>query len=290
MLLQGLPPHIYINPLIHSIRTFCHDKGSKNLKSTQNNRTFCIPIPGRQLMVMLAEHRGLKVVLGHNNVLSVTLTEVSCLDSLTGCSVSRYDFRGGGFGVVYLHGPVTFKWEMIVSEEGHGPIEGRLTMTVGGWSVTDRMGTEPIKQCYDPHLLKKRRTSQSASVDAAACIGAGASRSNSLLLSPRTEQRSPLRGKENDVPSNTSNSGKFLAEASKKSLVEGTLPDRSDEDNVVAVEEEDVCRAMQPSLGEAQPSGGNSLGEAQSAASAAPSAQDQTGMILLLAANPIEAL
>lgn len=179
---------------------------------------------------------------------------------------------------------------MIVSEEGHGPIEGRLTMTVGGWSVTDRMGTEPIKQCYDPHLLKKRRTSQSASVDAAACIGAGASRSNSLLLSPRTEQRSPLRGKENDVPSNTSNSGKFLAEASKKSLVEGTLPDRSDEDNVVAVEEEDVCRAMQPSLGEAQPSGGNSLGEAQSAASAAPSAQDQTGMILLLAANPIEAL
>ena len=92
---------------------------------------------------------------------------------------------------------------------------------------------------------------ESASVDAAACIGAGASRSNSLLLSPRTEQRSPLRGKENDVPSNTSNSGKFLAEASKKSLVEGTLPDRSDEDNVVAVEEEDVCRAMQPSLGEA---------------------------------------
>jgi len=289
VLSQGPAPHIFINPLLHAIRAFCLEKASKNLKSAQNNRTVGLPIPGRQLMVMLADLSGLKVVLGHNNVLSVTLNEVSCLDSLTGCSVSRYDFRADGFGVVYLHGFVTFKWEMIVSEEGHGPIEGRLTMTVGGWSVTDRMDHDPIKQCYDPHLLKKRRTSQSASVDAAACIGAGASRSNSLL-SPRTEQRSPLRGKENDVPSNTSNSGKFLAEASKKSLVEGTLPDRSDEDNVVAVEEEDVCCAMQPSLGEAQPSGGNSLGEAQSAATAAPSAQDQTGMILPLAANPIEAL
>ena len=276
MLSQGPAPHIFINPLLHAIRAFCLEKASKNLKSAQNNRTVGLPIPGRQLMVMLADLSGLKVVLGHNNVLSVTLNEVSCLDSLTGCSVSRYDFRADGFGVVYLHGFVTFKWEMIVSEEGHGPIEGRLTMTVGGWSVTDRMDHDPIKQCYDPHLLKKRRTSQPASVDAAAGIGAGASRSNSLLSAPKdSEQRSPLRGKENVVPSNTSevNSGRFLAEAIQKSVEEDNVPDRLD--NIFPVEGEDGQGSLQLSLGEAQP--------------AAPIAQGQTGMELLSAASPIEA-
>jgi hypothetical protein len=276
VLSQGPAPHIFINPLLHAIRAFCLEKASKNLKSAQNNRTVGLPIPGRQLMVMLADLSGLKVVLGHNNVLSVTLNEVSCLDSLTGCSVSRYDFRADGFGVVYLHGFVTFKWEMIVSEEGHGPIEGRLTMTVGGWSVTDRMDHDPIKQCYDPHLLKKRRTSQPASVDAAAGIGAGASRSNSLLSAPKdSEQRSPLRGKENVVPSNTSevNSGRFLAEAIQKSVEEDNVPDRLD--NIFPVEGEDGQGSLQLSLGEAQP--------------AAPIAQGQTGMELLSAASPIEA-
>ena len=276
MLSQGPAPHIFINPLLHAIRAFCLEKTSKNLKSAQNNRTVGLPIPGRQLMVMLADLSGLKVVLGHNNVLSVTLNEVSCLDSLTGCSVSRYDFRDDGFGVVYLHGFVTFKWEMIISEEGHGPIEGRLTMTVGGWSVTDRMDHDPIKQCYDPHLLKKRRTSQPASVDAAAGIGAGASRSNSLLSAPKdSEQRSPLRGKENVVPSNTSevNSGRFLAEAIQKSVEEDNVPDRLD--NIFPVEGEDGQGSLQLSLGEAQP--------------AVPIAQGQTGMELLSAARPIEA-
>jgi len=138
------------------------------------------------------------------------------------------------------------------------------------------MDHDPIKQCYDPHLLKKRRTSQPASVDAAAGIGAGASRSNSLLSAPKdSEQRSPLRGKENVVPSNTSevNSGRFLAEAIQKSVEEDNVPDRLD--NIFPVEGEDGQGSLQLSLGEAQP--------------AVPIAQGQTGMELLSAARPIEA-
>ena len=56
-----------------------------------------------------------------------------------GC-VSEMDFRPEGFGIVRIHGPFIFKWEMCVSEEGHRPVEGIM-------SVFDL----PV---YDSHLLQ----------------------------------------------------------------------------------------------------------------------------------------
>ena len=59
-----------------------------------------------------------------------------------GC-VSEMDFRPEGFGIVRIHGPFIFKWEMCVSEEGHRPVEGIM-------SVFDL----PV---YDSHLLQTNR-------------------------------------------------------------------------------------------------------------------------------------
>ena len=133
----------------------------KEIKNTNNQRTFRPPIPGRAAMAILASLRPGNVgdiSLG-NMILTVEIEKPSSLDSILGGSVSEVDFREEGFCIIRLHGPFIFKWEMCISEEGHGPVEGILSVTVGGWSATDRFGLEVVKQCLDPRLAKKRRVS-----------------------------------------------------------------------------------------------------------------------------------
>ena len=140
---------------------FCKGKAEKDLKATNNQRTFRPQVPGRAVMSLIHQSLGCdieNVSLG-NMTLTVVIGRPSCLDHLLRDSVSEMDFREAGFGVVRIHGPITFKWEMCVSEEGHGPVEGILSVTVGGWSTMDRFGLEVVKQCMDPRLAKKRRVS-----------------------------------------------------------------------------------------------------------------------------------
>ena len=135
----------------------------KEIKSTNNQRTFRPPIPGRAAMALLRSLRpgNLGNVSLGNMIMTVEIREPSFLDSILGGSISEIDFREEGFCIVRIHGPLIFKWEMCVSEEGHGPVEGILSVTVGGWSATDRFGLDVVKQCMDPRLgsAKKRRMS-----------------------------------------------------------------------------------------------------------------------------------
>jgi hypothetical protein len=137
----------------------------KDIKNTNNQRTFRPQIPGRAAMAILGSRRHAKfanISLG-NMIMTVEIAEPSILDSTLGWTVSEFDFREEGFCIIRLHGPFIFRWEMCVSEEGHGPVEGILSVTVGGWSATDRFGLEVVKQCMDPRLAprlaKKRRVS-----------------------------------------------------------------------------------------------------------------------------------
>ena len=146
---------------------FCRGKAEKDIKNTNNQRTLRPQVPGRAVMSLIHESLGCdieNVSLG-NMTLTVVLRRPSCLDHLLRDSVSEMDFREAGFGFVRIHGPITFKWEMYVSEEGHGPVEGILSVTVGGWSTTDRFGLEVVKQCMDPQSAKKRRVSNGSVKD-----------------------------------------------------------------------------------------------------------------------------
>ena len=160
---------------------------------------------------------------------------------------------------------------MIISEQGYGAVEGRLTTTVGGWTVTDRMGLEPIKQCIDPQVLKKRRTNQSA----AAAAGKGKDDSVVKTSGELTKKahRRVRHGKENTAPSK-SNSGESLAAAAadacwsdKDTLLAGVVPDLSDEDNVGAVEEAEVRLAEEHKVHGAQSAAQDQKGRAMSSAS-----------------------
>jgi len=160
LLLQGRST-AYVKPLYQSFVEFCRGKAMKDLKSTNNQRTFHPQIPGRGAMALLQSLRPGNIVnisLG-NMILTVEIGEPSFLDSMLGGSISEIDFREEGFCIVRIHGPLIFKWEMCISEEGHGPVEGILSVTVGGWSATDRFGQDVVKQCMDPRSSKKRRAS-----------------------------------------------------------------------------------------------------------------------------------
>lgn len=133
----------------------------KDIKTTKNQRTFRPQIPGRVAMALLRTLRPGSIgniSLG-NMILSVEIREPSSLDWIFGMSVAESDFREEGFGIVRLYGPLIFKWEMCVSEQGKGPVEGVLSVTVGGWSTTDRFGREVVKQSIDPRSSKKQRVS-----------------------------------------------------------------------------------------------------------------------------------
>jgi hypothetical protein len=151
----------YVKPLYRAFVEFCKGKAMKEIKNTNNQRTFRPQIPGRAAMAILASLRPGNIgdiSLG-NMIMTVEIGKPSSLDWILGGCVSEMDFRDEGFCIIRLHGPIMFKWEMCVSEEGHGPVEGILSVTVGGWSATDRFGLEVVKQCMDPRLAKKRRVS-----------------------------------------------------------------------------------------------------------------------------------
>jgi hypothetical protein len=161
LLLQDNRVTAYIVPFYHAIVEFAKGKIVKDIKTINNQRTFRPPIPGRSAMALLRLLRPgniSRVSLG-NMIMTVEIEELSVLSSIFGASVSEFDFREGGYGIVRLHGPLIFKWELCVSEEGHGPVEGILSITVAGWSTTDRFGLEVVKQCMDPRLARKRRAS-----------------------------------------------------------------------------------------------------------------------------------
>ena len=137
------------------------------MKTTSNQRTFRPQVSGRAVMSLIHQSLGCdidNVSLG-NMTLTVVIGRPHSLDHVLRDSVSEMDFRAAGFGVVRIHGPITFKWEMCVSEDGHGPVEGILSVTVGGWSTMDRFGLEVVKQCMDPRLAKKRRVSDGSGTD-----------------------------------------------------------------------------------------------------------------------------
>ena len=86
----------------------------------------------------------------------VSLSEPSFLDSMFSRKMTEFDFRAEGFGIIELVGPMQFKWEMCLSEDGTGDLNGKLTVTVGGWKEKDRFGESEIKSCHEPNLRRKR--------------------------------------------------------------------------------------------------------------------------------------
>ena len=160
-MLQFRRPTAYLKPLLNSFVTFTREKTTKEIKNITNQRTFRPAVPGRAVMALLRNLRpaNIQKVVLEKTTMVVTIAEPSFLDSLFGRQMSEYDFRSEGYGVVKIHGPVLFKWEMCVSEEGYGPVEGILSVTVGGWTSLDRFGTGVIKTCFEPQQAKKRGTS-----------------------------------------------------------------------------------------------------------------------------------
>ena len=147
-LTQSDRPHVHIRPLLHAFEQFCKERTSKKIKTMQSQRTFHPPIPGRVMMAllrMLPEKNIQRIDLSNMTMVAI-LEEPSFLDSMFSRKMSEFDFRSEGFGVVRLLGPIYFKWELCLSEDGCGPTEGRLSVTVGGWTEMDRSGMEVIKQ------------------------------------------------------------------------------------------------------------------------------------------------
>ena len=158
MLPQFRSPLVYLGPLYYSFLAFCREKTAKDVKRIAHQRTFRPCVPGRAVMALLRN-------LDASNIQSVTVAKMTMLvavgeptflDGIFGRKMSQYDFRPEGYGVVSIHGPIYFKWEMCVSEEGDGPVEGTLSITVGGWTSYDRFGSGIIKQCFEPQQAKKR--------------------------------------------------------------------------------------------------------------------------------------
>jgi hypothetical protein len=141
-------PNVHLKTLLHSFEQFAKEKTSKRIKSIQNQRTFRPPVPGRAVMLLLKTLPGANVrqISLSNKTMVVTIGEPSFLDSMFSRKMSEFDFRSEGFGMVRLLGPVHFKWEMCLSEDGCGPVEGRMSVTVGGWTELDRFNIEAIKQ------------------------------------------------------------------------------------------------------------------------------------------------
>ncbi len=259
MVSQAYPPRIYARSVFHAVKKFAEAKACQKQKSLQQARTVPLPIPGRQLMGLLNDlpQESLKIGLG-KGILTVTLQDPSLL-SFDGHKVDHFELRGGGFGAVTLHGPFVFKWEMIVSEEGFGPVEGNLSMTVGGWTAADRSGNDAIKQCFDPQLLKKRRpvqppASASGKQRDKSVQGGAQDNDNGCVLKKKKEGAIP--GKENTSPFNSD--GPLAAAAAggaglsdKDSM--GVKSDRSDEKNCVAAEEGVNLGPMSCSFSGAQP-------------------------------------
>ena len=162
-LTQSDRPDVHVKPLLHAFEQFCKDKTSKKLKTTQGQRTFRAPIPGRAMMALLRTlpEQNIRSVSLSNKTMVVTLDEPSFLDSVFSRKMSEFDFRDEGFGVVRLHGPVYFKWELCLSEDGCGPSEGRLSVTVGGWEDLNRFGTDAIKQSFEARAQPAKRANPS---------------------------------------------------------------------------------------------------------------------------------
>lgn len=155
---QFRDPAAYMRPLYHAFQKFCRDKAVKEVKKISNNRTFQPPVPGRAVMAMLRclPRGNLQCLSLENMIFTVAVSTPSFLDSIFGREVSKFDFRSEGYGIIQLHGPIYFKWEMCTSEDGSGPLEGIMSVSVGGWTSLDRNGTGIIKECFEPQQAKKR--------------------------------------------------------------------------------------------------------------------------------------
>jgi hypothetical protein len=129
-------------------------------------------------------------------VMIVTLAEPSYLGSMFSRKMSefRVDFRAEGFSSIRLHGPVEFKWELYLSEDGCGRTEGRLSVTVGGMAELNRFGNDVIKQSFEararpakrenpgPAIKQAPKSEKLARVVAAVAEGGGAGQL--LMMSP----------------------------------------------------------------------------------------------------------
>jgi hypothetical protein len=155
---QFRDPMAYLKPLYHGFEVFCREKSVKELKKLTNNHTFRPLIPGRAAMAILRSlpKGNLQALTLEKMIFTVAVGRPSFLDSIFGRSMSTFDFRSEGYGVVQLHGPIYFKWEMCLSEDGYGPVEGILSVIVGGWTSLDRSGTGIIKECFEPQQAQKR--------------------------------------------------------------------------------------------------------------------------------------
>ena len=155
---QFRDPMAYLKPLYHGFEVFCREKSVKELKKLTNNRTFRPLIPGRAAMAILRSlpKGNLQALTLEKMIFTVAVGRPSFLDSIFGREVSKFDFRSEGYGIIQLHGPIYFKWEMCTSEDGSGPLEGIMSVTVGGWTSLDRNGTGIIKECFEPQQAKKR--------------------------------------------------------------------------------------------------------------------------------------
>jgi hypothetical protein len=152
-------PDVHVTPLRHSYEQFCKAQTSKKIKKIKFQRTFRAPVPGRSVMALLKmpPESNLQSVSLAYKVMIVTLAEPSYLGSMFSRKMSGFDFRAERFGSIRLHGPVQFKWELYLSEDGCGRTEGRLSVTVGGMAELNRFGNDVIKQSFEARARPAKR-------------------------------------------------------------------------------------------------------------------------------------
>ena len=115
--------------------------------SSETDNTFTLTFGGGNMMRLLYEMvRGDKMkVAVADGLMRVTL-ELDDAAVVFGRKINEFSFLEHGDGFVQIDGPITFKWQMFDEKDDNGErktfvhAEGRASVSIASYAVTDRMG------------------------------------------------------------------------------------------------------------------------------------------------------
>jgi hypothetical protein len=169
-LFGGHTPHpmVYREYMASAMEEFARQKTAQSMTSSRDQLSVRLCMPGRALMELLVQTvpTSKRRVSNHNGTVSVSVDEHDALTRVFGRQVSEFDFRKEEqLGIVELGGPFTFRWNLYVTQDASGAVEGSCSVSVAYYSEKDRMGKGVIKssKCHPESLMAQVRETVASS-------------------------------------------------------------------------------------------------------------------------------